>query len=123
MRGWCMRREVMALTFIQLRLTIAEASLVCCVYAKIIAHWIERCRKAVRQGMLDRSLGPHQWHWPTDTKLIETIIQLHRLHSDGQHMTLLARVSSVSVNRALRNARSPQLAYRDLVRLLWRNTR
>lgn len=118
-----LRREVMALAVIQLRLTMAEASLVSCVYAKIIAHWIERFRKAVRQGMLDRSLGPHQWHWPTDTKFIETIIELYRLHLGGQHMTLQARISAVSENWALRNASPPQLAHRDPVKLVWRNTR
>jgi transposase-like protein len=57
-----LRREEMALSVIEGRLSQALAARVHGVSAKIVARWAERFKSAGRAGMVDRS--SRHWHRP-----------------------------------------------------------
>lgn len=81
-----LRREEMALTVIEARLSKAQAARVDGVSAKIVARWVERYKAEGPAGMADRSWRPGRMPAATDALICERIIALRRQRWTGKHI-------------------------------------
>ncbi len=107
-----LRREEMALSVIEGRLSKAHAARKYGVSAKIVARWVKRFEVEGRAGMADRSSRPRGMPGMTDQAVAERIVALRRQRWTGRHIALEAGVSPATVSRVLRRAGLSRL--RDL---------
>jgi len=107
-----LRREEMALSVIEGRLTRLEASRVYGVTVRIVSRWEARYRSAGRAGMLDRSSRPKRSPAATPTAVVDQVILLRRQRFTGRHIAHETGLSPATVSRILRGARLSRL--RDL---------
>ena len=98
------RREEMALSVIEGRLSKAAASRAYGVSAKIVARWVERYRREGRAGMTDRSSRPGRLRGATPRAVIERIVALRRKRLTGKHIAVETGVSPATVSRVLKRA-------------------
>ena len=98
------RREEMALSVLEGRLTQARAARVYDVSPKIIARWVARYKAEGRAGMADRSSRPHHSPNAVDRAVIERIVALRRQRWTGQHIAMQVGVSPATVSRVLSRA-------------------
>ena len=99
-----LRREEMALSVIEGRLSQALAAQAYGVSAKIVARWVERFKSEGRAGMVDRSSRPRKLHRPTEAAIVERIVALRRQRLTGQHIAVAVGVSPATVSRVLKRA-------------------
>jgi transposase InsO family protein len=99
-----LRREEMALSVIEGRLSKARAAHVYGVSAKIVARWVERYKAEGRAGMVDRSSRPRHMPQATDPSVVAHIVALRRQRWTGQHIAQVAGVSPATVSRVLKRA-------------------
>ena len=107
-----LRREEMALSVIEGRLSKANAARTYGVSGKIVARWVERFRAEGRAGMADRSSRPMAMPGMTDPAVAERIVVLRRQRWTGRHIALEVGVSPATVSRVLKRAGLSRL--RDL---------
>ncbi len=99
-----LRREEMALSVIEGRLSKAQAAAVYGVSAKVVAKWVERFKIEGRDGMTDRSSRPHRLRSVTPDAVVERIVALRRRRWTGQHIAQQVGVSPATVSRVLKAA-------------------
>jgi transposase InsO family protein len=99
-----LRREEMALSVIEGRLSQALAARTYGVSAKIVARWVERFKADGREGMTDRSSRPRKLYRPTEAATVERIVALRRQRLTGQHIAVAVGVSPATVSRVLKRA-------------------
>lgn len=99
-----LRREEMALSVIEGRLSQALAAQTYGVSAKIVARWVERFKANGREGMTDRSSRPRKLYRPTEAATVERIVALRRQRLTGKHIASAAGVSPATVSRVLKRA-------------------
>jgi transposase InsO family protein/transposase-like protein len=99
-----LRREEMALSVVEGRLSKAQAARTYGVSGKIVARWVERFETEGRAGMADRSSRPKVVPNMTDQAVADRIITLRRQRWTGQHIALEVDVSPATVSRVLRRA-------------------
>lgn len=99
-----LRREEMALSVIEERLSTAHASQAYGVSAKIVARWVERFKSEGRAGMADHSSRPRRLRAPTPDAVVEQIVALRRQRFTGKHIALQTGVSPATVSRVLKRA-------------------
>lgn len=99
-----LRREEMALSVIEGRLSKAEAAGAFGVSAKIVARWVERYKAEGRAGMVDRSSRPHRLRSPVPEATVARIIALRRRRWTGSHIAMETGVSPATVSRVLKRA-------------------
>lgn len=99
-----LRREEMALSVIEGRLTQAPAARVYGVSAKIVARWVERYKAEGRVGMVDRSSRPTHMPQATAASTAERIVALRRQRWTGSHIAHEVGVSSATDRRVLKRA-------------------
>ena len=99
-----LRREEMALSVIEGRLSRADAAATYGVSIKIVTRWVERYKAEGRAGMADRSSRPRRSPRATDPLVVERIIALRRQRFTGRHIAQQAGVSPATVSRVLRRA-------------------
>lgn len=98
------RREEMALSVIEGRLSKAQAARLYGVSAKIVARWVERFTTQGRKGMVDRSSRPRRLRGATPQAVIERIVALRRKRLTGRHIAQQTGVSPATVSRVLKRA-------------------
>lgn len=98
------RREEMALSVIEGRLSKAQAARDFGVSAKIVARWVERYKAEGRAGMADRSSRPHRLRSPIPEETVARIIALRRQRWTGSHIAMETGVSPATVSRVLKRA-------------------
>lgn len=98
------RREEMALSVIECRLSLSEAARAFGVTAKVVRRWENRYRLHGRAGMADRSSRPHAQPGSTPKAVVDQIIALRRQRLTGRHIAQLTGVSPATVSRILRRA-------------------
>lgn len=98
------RREEMALSVIEGRLSKAQAARDFGVSAKIVARWVERYKAEGRVGMIDRSSRPHRLRSPISQETADRIIALRRQRWTGSHIAMQTGVSPATVSRVLKRA-------------------
>ena len=103
------RREEMALSVIEGRLTKAQAAGVYGVSPKIVARWVERFKTAGRAGMADRSSRPRTLPRITPQAVVARIVALRRARMSGKQIAQLTDVSPATVSRVLKRARLSRL--------------
>ena len=96
------RREEMALSVIEGRLSKALAARVYGVSAKIVARWVERYKLEGRAGMVDRSSRPGRMPNTTDPSIVARIVALRRQRWTGRHIAQEVGVSPATVSRVLK---------------------
>ena len=69
-----LRREEMALSVIEERLSTAQASQAYGVSAKIVARWVERFKSEGRAGMADHLSRPRRLRAPTPDAVVASLI-------------------------------------------------
>jgi transposase InsO family protein len=99
-----LRREEMALSVIEGRLSRADAAATYGVSIKIVTRWVERYKAEGHAGMADRSSRPRRSPRATDPLVVERIIALRRQRFTGRHIAQQAGVSPATVSRVLRRA-------------------
>ena len=99
-----LRREEMALSVIEGRLSKAHAARTYGVSAKIVARWVERFKADGRDGMADRSSRPRVMPGMTDPAVAARIVTLRRQRWTGRHIALEVGVSPATVSRVLKRA-------------------
>ncbi|MER8428710.1 IS481 family transposase, partial [Mesorhizobium sp. M1403] len=99
-----LRREEMALSVIEGRLSQAHAARVYGVSAKIVARWVERYKAEGRVGMVDRSSRPAHMPQATAASTAERIVALRRQRWTGSHIAHEVGVSPATVSRVLKRA-------------------
>jgi len=99
-----LRREEMALSVIEGRLSKAQAARVYGVSAKIVARWVERYKAQGRAGMVDRSSRPVRSPKATDRAVVDRIVALRRQRWTGKHIAQEVGVSPATVSRVLARA-------------------
>ncbi|QPC89684.1 IS481 family transposase [Mesorhizobium sp. INR15] len=99
-----LRREEMALSVIEGRLSQAHAARTYGVSAKIAARWVERYKAEGRAGMVDRSSRPHVMPGMTGQAVAERIMALRRRRLTGKHIAMEVGVSPATVSRVLKRA-------------------
>ena len=99
-----LRREEMALSVIEGRLSQAHAAKTYDVSAKIVARWVERYKAEGRAGMADRSSRPARMPRLTKAAVIDRIVALRRQRWTGKHIAHEVGVSPATVSRVLRRA-------------------
>jgi len=99
-----LRREEMALSVIEGRLSKARAARAYDVSAKIVARWVERFKAEGRAGMADRSSRPRVMPGMTDQSVADRIVALRRQRFTGRHIAHEVDVSPATVSRVLRRA-------------------
>lgn len=100
-----LRREEMALSVIEGRLSQALAARACGVSAKIVARWVERFRADGREGTADRSSRPRKLYRPTEAAIVERIAALRRQRLTGKHIAIQVGVSPAT---EIRHGGSPR---------------
>lgn len=103
------RREEMALSVLEGRLSKARAASVYGVSAKIVARWVARYKAQGASGMADRSSRPTTSPRLTRQSIVERIVALRRQRLTGKHIALQTGVSPATVSRVLRRARLSRL--------------
>ena len=98
------RREEMALSVIESRVSKAQAARVYGVSAKIVSRWTARFIAQGRDGMQDRSSRPGHSPNQTGQALVAVVIALRRQRLCGKHIALQTGVSPATVSRVLRRA-------------------
>ena len=98
------RREEMAISVIDGRLSTAQACEAFGVSAKVVTKWVERFKAEGRAGMMDRSSRPHRLRKPTAQTVVQRIIELRRQRLTGKHIALEVSVSPATVSRVLKRA-------------------
>lgn len=104
-----LRREEMALSVIEGRLSQAHAARTYGVSAKIVARWVDRYKAEGRSGMGDRSSRPAHMPQATAASIAERIVVLRRLRWTGKHIAHEVGVSPATVSRVLRRAELSRL--------------
>lgn len=99
-----LRREEMALSVIEGRLSKADAARIYAVTPKIVVRWVERYQAEGRAGMADRSSRPRCSPNATGQTVIDRIVALRRQRFTGKHIASLAAVSPATVSRVLARA-------------------
>ena len=99
-----LRREEMALSVMEGRLSKAQAARVYGVSAKIVARWVERYKAEGRAGMVDRSSRPGRMPRATRPSIVERIVALRRRRWTGKHIAREVGVSPATVSRVLKRA-------------------
>ena len=99
-----LRREEMALSVIEGRLSKAQAARVYGVSAKVVARWVERYKAEGRAGMVDRSSRPGRMPRATKLSIAERIVALRRRRLTGKHIAREVGVSPATVSRVLKRA-------------------
>lgn len=99
-----LRREEMALSVIEGRLSKACAARTYGVSAKIVARWVERFKAEGRAGMADRSSRPRAMPGMTGQAVADRIVALRRQRWTGKHIALEVGVSPATVSRVLKRA-------------------
>ena len=99
-----LRREEMALSVIEERLSTAQASQAYGVSAKIVARWVERFKSEGRAGMADHLSRTRRLRAPTPDAVVEQIVALRRQRFTGKHIALQTGVSPATVSRVLKRA-------------------
>lgn len=99
-----LRREEMALSVIEGRLSKAQAARTYGVSANIVARWVERFKAEGRAGMADRSSRPRGMPGMTDPAVADRIVALRRQRWTGSHIASEVGVSPATVSRVLRRA-------------------
>jgi transposase InsO family protein len=99
-----LRREEMALSVIEGRLSKAEAARAYGVSAKVVARWVERFKVEGRAGMVDGSSRPSHMPRATDPATVERIVVLRRQRWTGSHIAQEVGVSPATVSRVLKRA-------------------
>ena len=99
-----LRREEMALSVIEGRLSKAQAGRTFGVSGKIVTRWVERFKVEGRAGMLDRSSRPGHMPQATDPSTVEQIVALRRQRWTGSHIAQEVGVSPATVSRVLKRA-------------------
>lgn len=99
-----LRREEMALSVIEGRLSQAQAARTYGVSAKVVARWVERYKAEGGAGMADRSSRPGRSPRATEAAVAERIVALRRQRLTGRHIAHEAGVSPATVSRVLRRA-------------------
>ena len=99
-----LRREEMALSVIEGRLSKAQAARVNGVSAKIVSRWVARFKAEGREGMGDRSSRPRHSPSATDETVVVRIVELRRERLTGQHIAQRTGVSPATVSRVLKRA-------------------
>ncbi|MER9332401.1 leucine zipper domain-containing protein, partial [Mesorhizobium sp. M0293] len=99
-----LRREEMALSVIEGRLSQADAARTYGVSAKIVARWVERYKAEGSKGMIDRSSRPARMPQATATSIAERIVALRRQRWTGSHIAMEVGVSPATVSRVLKRA-------------------
>jgi transposase InsO family protein len=97
-----LRREEMALSVIEGRLSKAQAARTFGVSAKIVARWVERFKAEGRAGMVDRSSRPTTIRRLTQQSIVERIVTLRRQRLTGKHIAMQTGVSPATVSRVLK---------------------
>lgn len=97
-----LRREEMALSVIEWRVSKARAARTYGVSPKIVARWVERFKAEERAGMADRSSRPGTMPAMTDAGVAERIVALRRQRFTGRHIAREVGVSPATVSRVLR---------------------
>ena len=88
-----LRREEMALSVVDGRLSKAGAARIYGVSSKVVARWVERFKAEGRAGMADRSSRPGAMPGMTDPAVVERIAALRRQRWTGRHIALEVGVS------------------------------
>ncbi|WP_206079199.1 IS481 family transposase, partial [Allomesorhizobium camelthorni] len=99
-----LRREEMALSVIEGRLSRAHAARTYGVSAKIVARWVERFEAEGRAGMADRSSRPRVMPGMTGQAVADRIVALRRQRWTGRHIAVEVGVSPATVSRVLKRA-------------------
>ena len=99
-----LRREEMALSVLEGRLSRAQAGRAYGVSSKIVARWVERFRVEGRAGMADRSSRPDHMPQATGPSTVEQIVTLRRQRWTGSHIAQEVGVSPATVSRVLKRA-------------------
>lgn len=99
-----LRREEMALSVIEGRLSKADAARIYAVTPKIVVRWVERYQAEGRAGMADRSSRPRYSPNAAGQTVIDRIVALRRQRFTGKHIASLAAVSPATVSRVLARA-------------------
>lgn len=99
-----LRREEMALSVIEVRLSQAHAARLYGVSAKIVARWVERYKAEGRAGMADRSSRPVRMPQATAASIVERVVALRRQRWTGRHIAHEVGVSPATVSRILKRA-------------------
>lgn len=99
-----LRREEMALSVVEGRLSKAHAARLYGVSAKIVARWVGRFAAEGRSGMADRSSRPRVMPAMTGQAATERIVALRRQRWTGRHIALEVGVSPATVSRVLKRA-------------------
>jgi transposase InsO family protein len=99
-----LRREEMALSVIEGRLSKADAARTYGVSAKIVARWVERFKAEGRGGMADHSSRPKVMPGMTEQAVADRIVALRRQRWTGRHIALEVGVSPATVSRVLKRA-------------------
>lgn len=97
-----LRREEMALSVIERRLSRAHAARLYGVSAKIVASWVERYKAEGRAGMVDRSSRPAHMPQATAVSIVKRILGLRHQRFTDQHIAREVGVSPATVSRVLR---------------------
>lgn len=99
-----LRREEMALSVIEGRLSKAQATNVYGISAKIVARWVARYKAQGTTGMADRSSRPTTSPRLTQQSIVARIVALRRQRLTGKHIALQTGVSPATVSRVLKRA-------------------
>lgn len=99
-----LRREEMARSVVEGRLSGAGAARTYGVTPKVVARWVGRFRAEGRAGMADRSSRPKRSPRQTAAAIADEIATLRRQRLTGKHIARLTGVSAATVSRVLKRA-------------------
>ncbi|MUZ65642.1 IS481 family transposase [Agrobacterium vitis] len=99
-----LRREEMALSVIEGRVSKASAARTYGVSAKIVARWVERFQVEGRAGMADCSSRPRAMPGMIGQAVSDRIVALRRQRWTGRHIAMEVGVSPATVSRVLKRA-------------------
>jgi len=99
-----LRREEMARSVIEGRLSKADAARIYAVTPKIVARWVERYKTEGRAGMADRSSRPARMPRAIAASVAARVVALRRQRFTGKHIASLTAVSPATVSRVLARA-------------------
>lgn len=99
-----LRREEMARSVVEGRLSKAQAARTYGVSAKVVTRWVDRFRAEGRAGMADRSSRPRVMPGLTGQAVADLIVVLRRQRWTGKHISREVGVSPATVSRVLRRA-------------------
>jgi transposase InsO family protein len=97
-----LRREEMARSVVEGRLSKALAAQTYGVTPKVVARWVERFQTEGRAGMADRSSRPNRIPRQTPATIANEIARLRRQRLTGKHIAKQTGVSAATVSRVLK---------------------